>query len=421
MKKYLFILLLPLLVFTISCEDEKESEPDDCSGVSGGTNICACTDEEALNYDINATFDDGSCEYDITPPTVIITSPEDSSTVSDIITVTCMTSDNEGVEKVELWVNGVSTNNIDETEPYSFEWNTVAYEDSSYTITVRSYDTSGNTSDSDPITLTVYNAVLLWGNYYSVFNTDSLILSDNQLTGPIPSEIGNLINLTDLDLRGNQLTGPIPSEIGNLTNLRLLDLRGNQLTGPIPSEIENLTNLRLLDLGDNQLTGSIPSEIYNLTLLWGLKLNNNQFTGSIPSGIDTLEHLNELYLYNNQLTGPIPSEIGNMTELVNLYLSNNQLNGSIPSEIGNLENLVRFSLSNNQLTGSIPSEISNLTNLDILRLGTNQFTGLIPESICDLMNIEWSQDFSISNNQLCPPYPSCIENSVGDQDISNCN
>ena len=61
--------------------------------------------------------------------------------------------------------------------------------------------------------------VTLWGEVYSVEDTDTLISEGNQLIGSIPPEIGNLTNLTVLSLWGNQLIGSIPPEIGNLTNL----------------------------------------------------------------------------------------------------------------------------------------------------------------------------------------------------------
>ena len=178
---------------------------------------------------------------DTTPPTVTITSPVGGSTVSVIVSITCISTDNEGVEKVELWVNGVPIGLTDNTEPYSFEWNTITYDDgSSHVIIVRSYDTSGNTTDSDPITLIVYKTVELWGEYYSIENTTGLDLEVTGLTGEIPPEIGYLTNLTYLNLLGNQLTGSIPPEIGNLTNLTWLWLNSNQLTGEIPPEVCDL-------------------------------------------------------------------------------------------------------------------------------------------------------------------------------------
>jgi len=135
----------------------------------------------------------------------------------------------------------------------------------------------------------------------------------------------------------------------------------------------------------------------------------------------SVEDTDTLNLESSGLTGSIPPGIGNLTNLTLLDLRNNQLTGSIPSEIGNLTNLTYLSLSLNELTGSIPSEIGNLTNLTSLYLSSNQLTGEIPESICDL-NIDWSNSdyFWISNNQLCPPYPSCIEDYVGDQNPTNC-
>ena len=69
----------------------------------------------------------------------------------------------------------------------------------------------------------------------------------------------------------------------------------------------------------------------------------------------------------------------------------------------------------------IPSEIGNLTNLSYLDLSENQLTEEIPGNICEL-SISWSNDFkfNVSNNQLCPLYPSCVEDFVGEQDRSNC-
>ena len=126
--------------------------------------------------------------------------------------------------------------------------------------------------------------VTLWGEVYSVEDTDTLNLYNNQLTGTIPPEIGNLTNLTYLVLVGNQLTGEIPSEIGNLTNLTSLQLFGNQLTGSIPPEIGNLTNLMGLGLGNNQLTGEIPESICNLVGgYFMIYISNNQLCPPYPA------------------------------------------------------------------------------------------------------------------------------------------
>ena len=110
-------------------------------------------------------------------------------------------------------------------------------------------------------------------------------LSNNQLTGSTPTELGNLTRLTALSLSDNQLTGSIPTELGNLTRLTALFLHNNQLTGSIPPELGNLTRLTALFLHNNQLTGSIPPELANLTELFDLRLAGNQLTGCVPSAL----------------------------------------------------------------------------------------------------------------------------------------
>jgi len=121
--------------------------------------------------------------------------------------------------------------------------------------------------------------VTLWGEVYSVEDTDSLDLGYNQLTGSIPPEIGNLTNLTYLNLRSNQLTGSIPTEIGNLTNLTNLTIYNNQLTGLIPESIcdlnMNWSNSSYFNISNNQLCPPYPNCIHQNDF-------NNQDTSDCP-------------------------------------------------------------------------------------------------------------------------------------------
>ena len=126
-----------------------------------------------------------------------------------------------------------------------------------------------------------------------------------------------------LALPVNQLSGSIPSELGNLSNLEELWLRENQLLGAIPSELGNLSNLGILSLGDNQLSGAIPSSLGNLSKLGALSLYDNQLSGAIPSELGNLSNLEFLYLDGNQLSGPVPSTLGNLSKLVYLELGGN--------------------------------------------------------------------------------------------------
>ena len=143
----------------------------------------------------------------------------------------------------------------------------------------------------------------------------------------------------------------------------------------------------------------------------------------------SIKNTTELDLSYGGLSGPISPEIGELINLERLDLSRNQLTGFIPSEIENLTNLKYLYLHDNLLTGEIPSEIGELSNLKRLRLSGNEFSGEIPESICDLSNIDFNYNYfgvnlgpylEVEDNQLCPPYPSCIEDYIGDQNITNC-
>ena len=102
--------------------------------------------------------------------------------------------------------------------------------------------------------------------WYGVTNdangrVNGLFLGDNQLTGEIPPELGDLTNLELLDLSGNQLTGEIPTELGRLTNLTLLRLSGNQLTGCVPASLQDIANNDFAQLGLSFCTVAPPVDV----------------------------------------------------------------------------------------------------------------------------------------------------------------
>ena len=241
----------------------------------------------------------------------------------------------------------------------------------------------------------------------TVGRVGSLTLSNNNLTGRLPTELGKLTNLTELSLHENSLTGSIPATLGNLTSLYVLEINSNSLTGKIPRELGNLTSLERLRLNNNQLSGSIPTTIGQLTNLTELWLYNNDLSGSIPATIGNLTNLPQLSLRNNNLSGSIPATIGNLTNLTDLELDNNNLSSSIPTTIGNLTSLGDLELYNNNLSGSIPTTIGNLTSLTFLRLDNNKLSGRIPPEIGDMTGLT---QLRLQGNQLSGPIPQELGN-----------
>ena len=174
-----------------------------------------------------------------------------------------------------------------------------------------------------------------------------LSLSNNDLNGVIPPEIGMLVGLVELNLSGNaSLKGSMPPELGNLVNLTSLNLSSTALSGSMPPELGNLVNLTeiLLSspfLSPGTLTGAIPPELGNLVNLEVLDLAGNSLGSSLPPELGNLTSLRQLSIQSNGLSGPIPPEFGNLQSLRSLQANSNPLDGRLPSDLTRLT-LTRF-------------------------------------------------------------------------------
>jgi Leucine-rich repeat (LRR) protein len=254
-----------------------------------------------------------------------------------------------------------------------------------------------------------------------------LSLANQNLSGSIPPELGDLAFLLTLWLYGNQLSGTIPPELGNLANLQVLVLEENQLSGTIPPELGNLANLEWLWLWDNQLGGPLPQSLTNLQDV-SLSINNELFCapdnvafsawlagiglgGMIRACVDfdcstvseippsECEALVALFNYtggpgwtnrSGWLTNSTPCSWQGVIEcrgghVVDLRLGNNNLRGGIPPELGNLTKLIKLVLGfNDNLVGGIPPEFGNLANLWSLELESTRLSGPLPQSLTNL-------------------------------------
>jgi hypothetical protein len=252
-----------------------------------------------------------------------------------------------------------------------------------------------------------------------VDGVEALNFYDNNMVGPLPPEIGDLVDLHYLTVWVNHITA-VPPEIGNLTGLRQLVLANNDLDGvpaeiwsltglerlelayskitALPAQIGDLADLRQLDVSGNDLT-ALPGELTTLSALRDLDVSYNEIA-ALPPGFDALA-LERLDLGNNPSMG-VPATLATvttMTTLTHLELFGLS-NSTLPDTIGNLVNLVYLSVGANDLL-DLPASLYTLPLLEQLDISNNDLTGLAP-AIADLpeltyltaRNNPWSADLT---------------------------
>ncbi|HEU4331334.1 MAG TPA: PQQ-dependent sugar dehydrogenase [Lapillicoccus sp.] len=137
------------------------------TGMSGNGTVVAsvpagAANDAAGNPSAGATSTDNAVTFnsptDGTPPTVSISAPAASSTVTGTVTVSAAAGDNVGVAGVQFLVDGANLAAEDISAPYTVSWDSTTVADGSHTLLARARDAAGNVTTSAPVTVTVANS-----------------------------------------------------------------------------------------------------------------------------------------------------------------------------------------------------------------------------------------------------------------------
>ncbi|NUR77087.1 MAG: hypothetical protein HOQ28_12485 [Thermoleophilia bacterium] len=162
---------------------------------------------------------------DSTPPTVSLTAPA-AGTVTGTVAVSANAGDNVAVAGVTFMLDGSSIAAEDTTSPYSINWDTTTASNGTHTLTAIARDTSGNTTTSASVTVTVSNTVIVPAVSSVLFGATTVFTpTDTNLPGAIEAFDVGTVAAGSLARVHVWLDAPLPSTL-------LLGLYSNNAGAP---------------------------------------------------------------------------------------------------------------------------------------------------------------------------------------------
>lgn len=221
----------------------------------------------------------------------------------------------------------------------------------------------------DQVELNALKALWQSTNGASWTNNSGWPDADNWPTAATATQMDNWYGITvaygdiiGVNLSDNNLNGVLPAQLGSLTRLQQLYLQKNKLSGSLPAELGRLVGLIYFVVHTNQLSGTVPPIFSGMTYLSDLYLYNNRFSGTLPPLVAST-----LDVSNNQFVGEFPSTVGSPVRPVWTIAASNNGFTSISPSLSLCPSLVRFDFNNNELT-TLPSWLAshpNKTNLQV--------------------------------------------------------
>ena len=106
----------------------------------------------------SAAITSPAVQVDAELPTANLSAPEAGALLFEVVTLAGIASDNNALLGVEFLLDGASIGS-DETVPYSLDWDSTVATDGPHELTLRATDLAGNIADSEPVAITVNNAL----------------------------------------------------------------------------------------------------------------------------------------------------------------------------------------------------------------------------------------------------------------------
>ena len=181
-------------------------------------------------------------------------------------------------------------------------------------------------------------------------------LADNQLTGPIPSQLGAATELAGVFLKNNRLTGAIPDSFLELARLRVIDFRGNEglcvpATEAFAEWAEGISQVDGPDCAENDREALGALHEATRGSQWGSSigwLGDALLSEWFGVETDAIGRVSGLILADNGLVGMLPESLGELSALRKLDVAGNNLTGALPRALTTLP-LEEFRYGDTQL------------------------------------------------------------------------
>jgi thermitase len=154
---------------------------------------------------------------DTQAPTISITSPTGGK-VNSVVPVDVQYSDNVGVTRAELYVNG-SKIATDDTSPFAFAWDTSTYGDGTHTLVAKAYDAAGRVGTSSSVSVSIGNDITA-PTIGSFSLTDGMTISPTRQTISVSTTDNQSVAKISLVIDGKEVAIAYGSSLSYSWNTR---------------------------------------------------------------------------------------------------------------------------------------------------------------------------------------------------------